>query len=100
VSISTNKITIIIVNAKVANVVDSLALEREILRLKITKSCFPVNIETTESIRTAKVVVLIPPPVEPGEAPININITVINTEAELYKLISIVLNPAVRAVTD
>ena len=60
----------------------------------------PESIESTESISTEKVVVFIPPPVEPGEAPININKTVNKTEAELYKPISIVLKPAVLAVTD
>ena len=90
----------IIAKAKVAKVVASLALERGIFLLKITKSFLPVSIESTESISTEKVVVFIPPPVEPGEAPININKTVNKTEDELYKPISIVLKPAVLAVTD
>ena len=45
-------------------------------------------------------VVFMPPPVEPGEAPININTKLINIEAELSLLKSMVLKPAVLVVTD
>ena len=49
---------------------------------------------------TEKVVVFIPPPVEPGEAPMNIkNRNDINTGCE-REAISTVLNPAVLLVID
>ena len=44
-----------------------------ILRLKITTSVFPINTEIQNLKRIEKEVVLIPPPVLPGEAPMNIN---------------------------
>ena len=46
------------------------------------------------------VVVLIPPPVDPGDAPMNIRILIMNRVLDLREDVSIVLNPAVRAVTD
>ena len=45
----------------------------------------------------AKVVVLIPPPVDPGDAPINISEMSKNWDASVIELIFIVLNPAVLA---
>ena len=48
----------------------------------------------------AKVVVFIPPPVPPGEAPININITIINKVASFNVAILTVLKPAVLVVID
>src|SRR5665647_1187636 len=49
---------------------------------------------------TPKVVHLIPPPVDAGAAPINISIEVINFELSCKVAWSILLNPAVRAVSD
>ena len=46
------------------------------------------------------VVVLIPPPVDAGDAPINIKITIKNKVLSLNKVKSIVLYPAVLSVTD
>jgi hypothetical protein len=46
------------------------------------------------------VLVFIPPPVEPGDAPMNMRIRIMNKEA-LHKLfISTVLNPAVLGVIE
>ena len=53
-----------------------------------------------ESTRIKNVVVLIPPPVEPGEAPINIKVLSKNKVLGLSADIFTVLNPAVLAVTD
>ena len=47
-----------------------------------------------------KVVVFIPPAVEPGEPPTNINRIITAFEASLIFEIFIVLNPAVLVVTD
>ncbi len=44
--------------------------------------------------------VFIPPPVEPGEAPMNIKTMEMKMDAELKLLVSMVLNPAVLVVTD
>ena len=46
------------------------------------------------------VVVLSPPPVPPGDAPMNIKIIVRKLDASLIDAISTVLNPAVLGVTD
>src|SRR5690606_10670566 len=68
----------------------------EIRRLKISKSSFPRARLMILRNATAKVVVLIPPPVDPGEAPIHIsnmiNITVGNVKLSILAT----LNPAVR----
>ena len=48
----------------------------------------------------AKVVVFIPPPVEDGEAPMNISIIVIMIAGFVSREMSVVLNPAVRGVID
>ena len=48
-------------------------------------------------MRTKKVVVLIPPPVDPGEAPMNIKIVSTNRPALLSSPSGIVEKPAVRA---
>ncbi|OQA75189.1 MAG: hypothetical protein BWY32_03381 [bacterium ADurb.Bin243] len=50
--------------------------------------------------RMAVVVVLIPPPVPPGEAPMNINIMHTKIEGSRSLPLSIVLKPAVLKVTD
>ena len=47
---------------------------------------------------TPTVLVFTPPPVEPGEAPINMRNIKRNTEAEPRELKLTVLNPAVRGV--
>jgi hypothetical protein len=51
-------------------------------------------------MRIKKVVVLIPPPVDPGDAPINIRILIIKSVIGLREPVATVLNPAVLVVTD
>ena len=51
-------------------------------------------------VAIANVLVLIPPPVEAGEAPIHINKIVNITVGKLKSAISKVLKPAVLGVTD
>ncbi len=48
----------------------------------------------------ANVVVFTPPPVPPGEAPMNMSRNTMNRLAGAIAPMSIVLNPAVRAETD
>ena len=58
------------------------------------------NVVTTESASTANVVVLIPPAVDPGDAPMNIRIMIKKRPLSVSAARSIVLNPAVLALTD
>ena len=66
----------------------------------ISVSLFPLKTEIVDDNKTPKVVVLIPPPVDAGEAPINISIIVTITEPSCIFPMSIVLKPAVLDVTD
>ena len=52
----------------------------------------------TSCISTKKVVVLMPPPVDPGEAPMNIKIIITSNPAFVIAPISMVEKPAVRVV--
>ena len=61
-------------------------------------SLFFIVVTIPKSINPA-VVVFIPPPVEPGEAPININTTNRKTVGSRSSAMEIVLNPAVLVVT-
>lgn len=73
--------------------------ELGILRLnRLISSLFEMTAHSV-NIKTAKVVTLIPPPVEPEEAPINIRPIINTNELNVIWLISIVLNPAVRVTT-
>jgi len=72
----------------------------ETLLLKRCTPSFPVKEDQIYKISKPKVVVLIPPPVELGEAPINIKIIIKKRVAFCMLPIWIVLSPAVRAVTD
>ncbi|OIP90054.1 MAG: hypothetical protein AUK26_10315 [Syntrophaceae bacterium CG2_30_58_14] len=49
---------------------------------------------------SAKLVVLIPPPVEPGDAPMNMRMIMTRTVGLVSRPMSTVLNPAVRGVID
>ena len=71
-----------------------------ILRLKIVGSLCPVSQALIVKIKTINVEVLIPPPVDPGEAPMNIKNIIIKTVGKDKNLVDIVLKPAVRAVID
>ena len=57
-------------------------------------------VENSAITSRPKVVVLIPPPVDPGEAPINIKININHREAILYCVISCIEKPAVRDDTE
>ena len=63
-------------------------------------SCFSNINDFTVNINVAIVVVFTPPPVDAGDAPININIIIKNILFSLIAAKSIVLNPAVLSVTD
>ena len=54
-------------------------------------------VDASATINNQNVVVLIPPPVDPGDAPININIKINHKDDMLNSLISMVEKPAVRA---
>lgn len=71
-----------------------------ILRLKITIRFWPVIIAPILAQSIPRVVVLIPPPVDPGDAPINISIIIISIDELLSAAKSTVLNPLERAVTE
>ena len=58
------------------------------------------DVVITDNRSTAKVVVLIPPAVEPGEPPIIMSTRMIKRPLSVMAARSIVLNPAVLALTD
>ena len=67
---------------------------------RITASLFPRMVHTMVAASTVKVVVLMPPPVEPGQAPMNMSNTertFVNSNCEA---ISTEANPAVRVLVD
>ena len=72
----------------------------DILLLKHCTSFLRLNTVIAESNRTAKVVVFIPPAVEPGEPPISIRMTIMAVPDSSIAARSVVLKPAVRVVTD
>lgn len=82
-------------NTTKALVIDSSA----ILRRK-TVGCFPLGRESMVSNMVRKVVVLMPPPVEPGQAPMNMRMIVRKRALLLRDADGTVSNPAVRLVTD
>ena len=53
-----------------------LTVSSETLRLNISTELLPLNIDQMEPRNMPNVLVFIPPPVDPGEAPININIII------------------------
>ena len=71
-----------------------------IRRLNITTSFLSRNSARVEAKSTAKVVVLTPPPVDVGDAPINIMPIMKNKVAFFKDAKSMVLKPAVRKDTD
>src|SRR3712207_167707 len=90
--------TNIIANTKTP--IDFLIVYTSILLLKAVISVSFFKNPFNASIRTAKVVVFIPPPVDAGDAPININTIITNRLLSLNLVKSIVAKPAVLAVTD
>ena len=73
------------------------SVSAEMLRLNAPK-CRLVNRLRTCCISTKNVVVLMPPPVEPGDAPMNIKIMMTSRPALLMLPKSTLEKPAVRAV--
>ena len=69
-------------------------------RLNILQSLPPRRLLHTLKIITDTVVVFIQPAVEPGLPPMNIRITVRSLLLEVRPAVSIVLKPAVLAVTE
>src|SRR5665648_870438 len=63
-------------------------------------SSFPLIFDAIAIIIIPKVVTLMPPPVEPGAAPININRMLVILETSLISLMGRELKPAVRQVTE
>jgi len=70
------------------------------LRLNIEVVTNPFILLFIKARRTTNVVTLIPPAVEPGQAPINIRIITKNNVALVSIPVSVVLKPAVLEVTD
>ena len=74
---------------------DLSILKRLIVRLKTETTFFPFSEAMEDNTLAAKDVVLIPPPVPPGDAPINISIIITNKLALDINDISKVLKPTV-----
>ena len=70
------------------------------IRDRTSVSFFLRQTENAFKIRTASVVVFIPPAVEPGEPPTSISRIIIALEDSVMAVRSAVLNPAVLGVTD
>src|SRR5690606_7918368 len=79
--------------AKKVTTTDFLISSSWISRLKTRTSFFPLANENSNNKRIANVVVLIPPPTELGDAPINIKKHRTNKVESLKELISIVAKP-------
>ena len=77
-----------------------LTVVEDISRLYTSMRVFPLATLIMLSMAIAKELVLIPPPVEPGEAPIHIKKITIKTVGMLNNEVSTVLKPAVLVVTD
>ena len=69
------------------------------IALRNAPTCFLLNMALASWIRTKNVVVLIPPPVDPGDAPINISTQSTNSPALVKLPMGYVENPAVLADT-
>jgi len=98
--ITRNTTRITEMNAMVAKANDFLIASRETRRPKRLTSCRPFRVDHRVLVMIAKVVVLIPPPVPPGLAPMNIRKMTTITLMRVMFSRGIVLNPAVRGVTD
>ena len=68
-------------------------------RLNTTGSLSPRTVAQSASTVMPNVVVFTPPPVPPGDAPMNISSIVTKSAGTVMAPTSIVLNPAVRGVT-
>jgi hypothetical protein len=72
----------------------------EISLLNTSRRDFPLAILKMLRIAIAKVLVLMPPPVEPGDAPIHMSKITINVVGMFNDDVSTVLKPAVLEVTE
>ena len=72
----------------------------EMLRLNATMEFSPRTVMRTARKITAMVVTFTPPPVEAGDAPVNISKLATSLPAGRIAASSMVLKPAVRSVTD
>ena len=70
------------------------------LLLNTLQPAASIRFARTNTIRTTTVVVLIPPAVAPGLPPMNIRIIVTSLLPSVNAPVSVVLNPAVLAVTE
>ena len=70
------------------------------LLLNTLQPAASIRFARTNTIRTTTVVVLIPPAVDPGLPPMNIRIIVTSLLPSVNAPVSVVLNPAVLAVTE
>ncbi|MNG03990.1 hypothetical protein D3C84_870940 [compost metagenome] len=94
-------VTVMTSSSEIIVMVNALKIRSRARRyLNSTISSLPRIIAMTAPISVVNVVVLMPPPVEPGDAPINIRMTMKKIVACRMTPISIVLAPAVRGVTD
>ena len=93
-----NPIIIIIMERKI--IASTLIIVPEPISLfPISRCCLPLILLYADLKAMANVVVFIPPPVEPGEAPIHIRIIIRNIVGYPHREISVILNPAVLALT-
>ena len=85
----------------IMNIVAAFRTTSSGMRLLYKSACsFLLKTEKADDIKTAIVVVFIPPAVEPGEPPIIINEITSICPASLNAVKSVVLNPAVLGVID
>jgi hypothetical protein len=92
-------ITINIKQSEIKMIVRALRISVEGMRFpQKTTSLEPWSSALTTPIISAKVVILIPPPVEAGAAPINIKIKIKNREGVLKDSMGSTLKPAERGV--
>lgn len=82
-----------------------IEMEREtvswgMVRLNTCTRSLPLYRLTARETSVARLVVFIPPPHEPGEAPMNMRIMRMKHVALLRLTMGMVLNPAVRLVID
>jgi len=80
--------------------IDRFSTVNGIFFLNNSTRFLPLMTDQTPATRIPAVVVFIPPPVEPGDAPINIRIMKKRAVGMEIAAVSKVLNPAVLVVTD
>jgi hypothetical protein len=85
-----------------ANIMETvlLTVSRGIVLVKMLTSSLPLSLFQSMRKRRAVLVVFIPPPAEPGEAPMNMRIIIKRMVSLVSCPISTVLKPAVLGVID